>query len=92
MFATFNTFIQHNPFVEGGIGVAAAGFRGVVASCGTALTADQVRAVKRHTDKMVVNFDPDAAGEKDSSVSGDRERAGWACSNAPPRLLQQPRI
>jgi DNA primase len=46
------------------IGVSAAGFRGVVASCGTALTADQVRAVKRHTDKMVVNFDPDAAGEK----------------------------
>jgi DNA primase len=46
------------------IGVAAAGFRGVVASCGTALTADQVRAIKRHTDKMVVNFDPDAAGEK----------------------------
>jgi DNA primase len=36
----------------------------VVASCGTALTADQVRAVKRHTGKMVVNFDPDAAGEK----------------------------
>jgi DNA primase len=46
------------------IGVAAAGFRGVVASCGTALTADQVRAIKRHTGKMVVNFDPDAAGEK----------------------------
>jgi len=46
------------------IGVSAAGFRGVVASCGTALTPDQVRAVKRHTDKMVVNFDPDAAGEK----------------------------
>jgi DNA primase len=46
------------------IGVSAAGFRGVVASCGTALTADQVRAIKRHADKMVVNFDPDAAGEK----------------------------
>jgi DNA primase len=46
------------------IGVSAAGFRGVVASCGTALTADQVRAVKRHADRMVVNFDPDAAGEK----------------------------
>jgi DNA primase len=46
------------------IGVSAAGFRGVVASCGTALTPDQVRAIKRHTDKMVVNFDPDAAGEK----------------------------
>ena len=44
------------------IGVTAAGFRAVVASCGTALTSEQVRAVKRHTDKMVVNFDPDAAG------------------------------
>ena len=31
------------------IGVSAAGFRGVVASCGTALTAHQVRALKRHT-------------------------------------------
>jgi DNA primase len=46
------------------IGVTAAGFRGVVASCGTALTADQVRALKRLTDKIVVNFDPDAAGAK----------------------------
>ena len=46
------------------IGVTAAEFRGVVASCGTALTADQVRALKRHTDKIVVNFDPDAAGAK----------------------------
>jgi DNA primase len=46
------------------IGVTAAGFRAVVASCGTALTSDQVRALKRHTDKIVVNFDPDAAGAK----------------------------
>jgi DNA primase len=46
------------------IGVSAAGFGGVVASCGTALTSDQVRAIKRHTDKIVVNFDPDAAGAK----------------------------
>jgi DNA primase len=46
------------------IGVTAAGFRAVVASCGTALTPDQVRAIKRHTDKIVVNFDPDAAGAK----------------------------
>ena len=46
------------------IGVTAAGFRGVVASCGTALTSDQVRALRRHTDKIVVNFDPDAAGAK----------------------------
>ena len=46
------------------IGVTAAGFRAVVASCGTALTNDQVRALKRHSEKIVVNFDPDAAGAK----------------------------
>src|SRR5262249_51370690 len=45
------------------IGVTSAGFRNVVASCGTALTETQVRAVKRHTHRIAVNFDPDAAGE-----------------------------
>jgi DNA primase len=44
------------------IGVTAAGFRGVVASCGTSLTTQQVQALKRHTQKIVVNFDPDAPG------------------------------
>jgi len=44
------------------IGVTAAGFRGVVASCGTALTAQQVMALKRHSQRIVVNFDPDAPG------------------------------
>jgi DNA primase len=44
------------------IGVTAAGFRGVVASCGTALAAQQVQALKRHSQKIVVNFDPDAPG------------------------------
>jgi DNA primase len=44
------------------IGVSAAGVREVVASCGTALTAQQVQALRRHSDKIVVNFDPDAAG------------------------------
>jgi DNA primase len=44
------------------IGVTAAGFRPVVASCGTSLTAQQVQALKRHTQKIVVNFDPDAPG------------------------------
>lgn len=44
------------------IGVYAAGVREVVASCGTALTNTQVRALKRHSEKIVVNFDPDAAG------------------------------
>ncbi len=44
------------------IGVTAAGVREVVASCGTALTPQQVQALRRHSDKIVVNFDPDAAG------------------------------
>ena len=44
------------------IGVTAAGFGAVVASCGTSLTAQQVQALKRHTPRIVVNFDPDAAG------------------------------
>jgi DNA primase len=44
------------------IGVTAAGVREVVASCGTALTPQQVQALRRHADKIVVNFDPDAAG------------------------------
>jgi DNA primase len=44
------------------IGVTAAGFRPVVASCGTSLTAQQTQALKRHTPKIVVNFDPDAPG------------------------------
>ncbi len=44
------------------IGVWAGGVREVVASCGTALTVTQVRALKRHSENIVVNFDPDAAG------------------------------
>ncbi|MGH9557901.1 MAG: DNA primase [Bryobacteraceae bacterium] len=44
------------------IGVYSAGIKEVVASCGTALTNPQVRTIHRHTDTVVVNFDPDAAG------------------------------
>jgi DNA primase len=44
------------------IGVYAAGIKEVVASCGTALTPAQVRAIRRHADVIAVNFDPDAAG------------------------------
>ncbi|MDP3000068.1 MAG: DNA primase [Bryobacterales bacterium] len=44
------------------IGVYSAGVHEVVASCGTALTNAQVRALKRHSANLVVNFDPDAAG------------------------------
>jgi DNA primase len=44
------------------IGVWAAGMRAVVAPCGTALTPQQIQAVKRHSDRIFVNFDPDGAG------------------------------
>jgi DNA primase len=44
------------------IGVHSAGVKEVVASCGTALTNPQVRAIHRHADTVVVNFDPDRAG------------------------------
>lgn len=44
------------------LGVTAAGFGPVVASCGTALTTQQVQSLKRHSQHIVVNFDPDAAG------------------------------
>ena len=51
------------------IGVYSAGVRNVVASCGTALTNTQVRALKRHAERIVVNFDPDAAGANASERS-----------------------
>ncbi len=44
------------------IGVYAAGVHEVVASCGTALTSQQIQTLKRHAGKIVVNFDPDPAG------------------------------
>ncbi|MDR3701642.1 MAG: DNA primase [Candidatus Sulfopaludibacter sp.] len=44
------------------IGVSAAGFPGVVASCGTSLTSEQIQALARHSRHMVMNFDPDPAG------------------------------
>ncbi len=46
------------------IGVYAAGITEVVASCGTALTNLQIRTIHRHTDAMVLNFDPDGPGAK----------------------------
>jgi DNA primase len=46
------------------MGVYAAGVHEVVASCGTALVESQVRVLKRHSDTIVLNFDPDAAGAR----------------------------
>jgi len=44
------------------IGVYSAGVKEVVASCGTGFTVAQAGVIRRHTDHVVVNFDPDRAG------------------------------
>lgn len=44
------------------IGLHQAGVANAVASCGTALSEDHVRALRRHSERVVINFDPDAAG------------------------------
>jgi DNA primase len=40
-----------------------AGVQNVVASCGTALTGAQAKTLKRFASKVVISFDPDAAGQ-----------------------------
>ena len=45
------------------IAVARAGNMNVVASCGTSLTEPQVRLLNRFTRRVVVNYDPDTAGQ-----------------------------
>jgi len=40
-----------------------AGVSPVVASCGTALTPHQAQLLRRFTSKVVLSFDPDAAGQ-----------------------------
>ena len=54
-------------FVEGqmdAISLYQAGFTNVVATMGTALTKDQARLVKRYTDKILISYDGDFAGQK----------------------------
>lgn len=45
------------------IGVARAGITNVVASCGTSLTETQIKLLSRFTRRIVVNYDPDNAGQ-----------------------------
>jgi DNA primase len=45
------------------IAVARAGISNVVASCGTSLTEPQVKLLNRFTRRIVVNYDPDTAGQ-----------------------------
>lgn len=44
------------------IGATQAGVTEVVASCGTALTTEQIRMLRRHSANLHLNFDPDSAG------------------------------
>jgi len=61
--------VRQNDFailVEGymdAIAVARAGIANVVASCGTSLAEPQIKLLGRFTRRIVVNFDPDAAGQ-----------------------------
>ena len=62
------TLRQHDfaILVEGymdAIAVARAGLLNVVASCGTALAEAQIKLLGRFTRRVVVNYDPDAAGQ-----------------------------
>jgi DNA primase len=45
------------------IAVARAGFSNVVAGCGTALAESQIKLLGRFTRRVVVNYDPDTAGQ-----------------------------
>jgi len=51
------------------IGATQAGVTEVVASCGTSLTMEQIRAMKRHSANLHLNFDPDSAGANASERS-----------------------
>ena len=45
------------------IAVARAGINNVVASCGTSLAEPQIKLLGRFTKRVIVNYDPDAAGQ-----------------------------
>ena len=51
------------------ISVFLRGIKNVIATSGTAFTEQQVALLRRHTQQLVVNFDPDAAGAKAAEKS-----------------------
>ena len=53
------------------IGAQEGGVENVIASCGTALTQNHARLLRRHADTVIVNFDPDAAGQNAAERSID---------------------
>jgi DNA primase len=68
------TRAKHAVMVEGYFDVAQAyqaGITNVVASSGTALTAAQAKLLKRFASKVVLSFDPDAAGQGAAARSSE---------------------
>jgi DNA primase len=64
----------HVVLMEGYLDVARAlenGVNEVVATCGTALTAAHARLIRRFTEKVIVNFDQDDAGQNAARKSLD---------------------
>ena len=51
--------------------VVQGGIEPVIATCGTALTAPQVRLLRRFASKVIVSFDPDTAGQNAAVRSGE---------------------
>jgi DNA primase len=51
--------------------VVQAGVQPAVAACGTAVTAQQARLLGRFASKVIVSFDPDAAGQNASARTGE---------------------
>jgi DNA primase len=51
------------------IGVYASGMHEVIATCGTALTREQILNFRRHSQRIVLNFDPDNAGSNAAEKS-----------------------
>jgi len=48
-----------------------AGFTNAVASCGTAFTEQQARVIKKYTDKVILCYDSDEAGQKATYRAAD---------------------
>lgn len=83
---------------EGNVDVIAlhqAGFDSAVASCGTALTAEQARLLAKYTNEVVICYDADAAGQKATEKAIDILKGnglGVRVLRLPPRRDAQGRV
>lgn len=83
---------------EGNVDVIAlhqAGFDSAVASCGTALTAEQARLLGKYTQEVVICYDADAAGEKATEKAIDILKSnglGVRVLRLPPRRDAQGKV